>query len=144
MAAINLRNAGNLASKDEEFFLSLPDTGRIVKILSGDPSRGAMSLDMEDPLLTGQRVQVSKKVNEMADDCKFMYRREGAALPDVGDGGVGFSALKRSDEVDDEGVVWKPRAVKGFWGFSEGGFVHSARGGSSICTVPGAKTYWRI
>jgi len=59
MAAINARNAGSLASKDEEFFLSIPETGRVVKILSGDPSRGAMSLDMEDPLLKGQTVQVS-------------------------------------------------------------------------------------
>jgi hypothetical protein len=59
MTAINTRNAGNLANKDEEFFLSLPESGRVVKILSGDPSRGAMSLDMEDPLLQGQTVQVS-------------------------------------------------------------------------------------
>lgn len=27
--------------------------------MSGDPSRGAISLEMEEPLLTGQRVQVS-------------------------------------------------------------------------------------
>jgi hypothetical protein len=27
--------------------------------MSGDPSRGAISLEMEEPLLTGQKVQVS-------------------------------------------------------------------------------------
>lgn len=32
---------------------------QVVKIMSGDPSRGAISLEMEEPLLTGQRVQVS-------------------------------------------------------------------------------------
>jgi hypothetical protein len=59
MTALNKRNAGSLANKDEEFFLSLLDSGRVVRILSGDPSRGAMSLDMEDPLLQGQTIQVS-------------------------------------------------------------------------------------
>jgi len=31
---------------------------QVVKILSGDPSRGAISLEMEEPLLSGQKVQV--------------------------------------------------------------------------------------
>ena len=33
----------------------------VVRILSGDPSRGALSLDMEEPLRTGQKVQVRLK-----------------------------------------------------------------------------------
>lgn len=33
----------------------------VVRLLSGDPSRGALSLDMEDSLRVGQRVQVSLK-----------------------------------------------------------------------------------
>ena len=49
--------------KDEEFFMALLSSSgdkvkRVVKILSGDPSRGALSLEMEEPLLPGQRVQV--------------------------------------------------------------------------------------
>lgn len=39
----------------------LQDIKRVIKILSGDPSRGAMSLDMEDSIITGQVVQVSKE-----------------------------------------------------------------------------------
>lgn len=35
---------------------------KVVKILSGDPSRGALSLDMEEPVLGGQRVQVGYNV----------------------------------------------------------------------------------
>jgi len=57
MAAIQKRDAGSLSNKDEEFFLRIGD--RMIKILSGDPSRGALSLDMEDPLRAGQPVQAS-------------------------------------------------------------------------------------
>lgn len=32
---------------------------RVIRIMSGDPSRGAISIDMEDPLRVGQQVQVS-------------------------------------------------------------------------------------
>lgn len=53
--------------KDEEYYLALWTRGqgdaagqpdRIVRIQSGDPSRGALALEMEEPLLPGQRVQV--------------------------------------------------------------------------------------
>jgi len=57
MAAIHRRDAGGLSNKDEEFFLRV--RGGMIKILSGDPSRGAMSLDMEEPLTSGEKVQVS-------------------------------------------------------------------------------------
>lgn len=57
MTAIQQRDAGKLGDKDEAFFLRIEE--KVVRILSGDPSRGALSLDMEDPLREGQRVQVS-------------------------------------------------------------------------------------
>lgn len=60
MTAIQQRDAGRLGNKDEVFFLQIGD--RMVKILSGDPGRGALSLDMEDPLLEGQKVQASRMV----------------------------------------------------------------------------------
>ena len=57
MAAIQRRDAGSLGNKEEEFFLSVGD--KMVKILSGDPGRGALSVEMEDPLHTGESVQVN-------------------------------------------------------------------------------------
>lgn len=56
MAVIQKRDLGKFDNKDEDFFLGVD--GRAVKILSGDPSKGAISLDMEDPLSAGQVVQV--------------------------------------------------------------------------------------
>ena len=47
--------------KDEDFYLALinPDGSReVVKLMSGDPSRGALSLEMEDSVRVGQVVQV--------------------------------------------------------------------------------------
>ena len=35
---------------------------RVVKILSGDPSRGALALETEEPLLPGQKFQVSSSL----------------------------------------------------------------------------------
>lgn len=35
------------------------ETIKVVKILSGDPSRGALALETEDPLLPGQMIQVT-------------------------------------------------------------------------------------
>ena len=40
----------------------------MVKIQSGDPGRGALSLEMEEPILAGQHVQVSCGVNGRSDD----------------------------------------------------------------------------
>lgn len=57
--------------KEEEYFLALipEESGtaagtttvdrQVVRILSGDPARGAMSLEMEQPLRAGMRCQVS-------------------------------------------------------------------------------------
>jgi hypothetical protein len=57
MTAIQQRDAGKLGNKDELFFLRIG--GQMVRILSGDPSRGAISLDTEDSLRQGDKVQVS-------------------------------------------------------------------------------------
>ena len=53
-------------SKDEDWFLSIrspnalqPDN--VVRILSGDPSKGALSLETEASLVPGQLVQVSRQ-----------------------------------------------------------------------------------
>lgn len=75
------QRGGTGLTKEEEFYLGFLDNGvsflkseknsvfpdylqdikRVIKILSGDPSRGAMSLDMEDSIIAGQVVQVSKE-----------------------------------------------------------------------------------
>jgi hypothetical protein len=56
MAAIQ----GRSITKDEDFYIALIDGANrsVVKLMSGDPSRGALGLDTEDSLRTGQRVQV--------------------------------------------------------------------------------------
>lgn len=57
------RRGGQGLTKEEDFYLGLlgPDgsASEAVRILSGDPSRGALSLEMENSLLSGQPVQVS-------------------------------------------------------------------------------------
>lgn len=50
-----------MKKKNSVFPDYLQDIKRVIKILSGDPSRGAMSLDMEDSIIAGQVVQVSKE-----------------------------------------------------------------------------------
>lgn len=50
-------------TKEEDFYLALisPDGSKeVVRLVSGDPSRGALSLDTEDSLRVGQTVQVSR------------------------------------------------------------------------------------
>jgi hypothetical protein len=77
-----LQARGSKMTKDEDFYLALLDHGvspllrarleqvgagfltrqeikKVVKILSGDPSRGALALETEEPLSEGQGVQVS-------------------------------------------------------------------------------------
>ena len=74
VAAIQ-RRGGTGLSKEEDFHLAFlaevsarrvggtdvqnGEIGRLVKILSGDPSRGALSLDTAASLRVGERVQVS-------------------------------------------------------------------------------------
>lgn len=82
MMAIQRRDPGMAMNKDEEFHLAFLEQGvseairavadgqrvkKVVKILSGDPGRGALSLDMEEPVLAGQRVQVGQRIPDQAD-----------------------------------------------------------------------------
>ena len=57
ISVIQGRDAGAFNTKEEDFFLRIGS--RMVKILSGDPTRGALSLDMEESLEPGHPVQVS-------------------------------------------------------------------------------------
>ncbi|WWC90670.1 uncharacterized protein L201_005606 [Kwoniella dendrophila CBS 6074] len=131
IAAIQKRG-GTGITKEEDFYLGILDNGRVnkvIKILSGDPSRGAMSLDMEDSLLVGQTIQ-------------FMHRETAITTPQPSSSTFTFSSLPRSDEAGD--VIHKtPRVVDGFLGLSEGGFIYS-NSTSAICTAPGAtiSTTW--
>ncbi|KAK8854772.1 hypothetical protein IAR55_003511 [Kwoniella newhampshirensis] len=131
IGAIQKRGGVGL-TKEEEFYLGLLEQGdvkRVVKILSGDPSRGALSVDMEDPLLVGQTVQ-------------FMHRSTPVSLPHPSPSTITFSSIPKSDEIDDT-PIGTPRVVDGFLGLSEGGFIYS-NPSSAICTAPGAMTTWKI
>jgi hypothetical protein len=75
---------------------------------------------------------------------QFMYKRDVGRLLELDLGKVGFSALGRTDEVDEGGEEGVARVVQGFRGFSEGGVIHSNNRGSGVCTVPGARVTWRI
>jgi hypothetical protein len=66
ISAIQKRGGAGLISKEEDFYLALlnpaSEGGGIreaVKIMGGDPGKGALSLEMEDSLVQGQAVQVS-------------------------------------------------------------------------------------
>ncbi|OCF57225.1 hypothetical protein L486_04681 [Kwoniella mangroviensis CBS 10435] len=125
IAAIQKRGGSGI-TKEEDFYLGILENGevqQVVKILSGDPSRGAMSLDMEDSLLAGQTIQ-------------FMHRETAVSSPQPKPDTITFSALGRSDEEGELGTG-SPRVVDGFLGLSEGGFIYS-NPISSICTAPGA------
>ncbi|OCF37967.1 hypothetical protein I317_03928 [Kwoniella heveanensis CBS 569] len=125
IAAIQ-RRGGTGITKEEDFFLGFLENGsvkKVVKILSGDPSRGALSVDMEEPLLPGQTVQ-------------FMHRQPASPIVKPTPHTFTFSSLAKSEETDDI-PIGQPRVVKGFLGLSEGGFIYS-NPSSSICTAPGA------
>ncbi|WWC63339.1 uncharacterized protein I303_105939 [Kwoniella dejecticola CBS 10117] len=120
------KRGGTGITKEEDFYLGILQSGKLqkaVKILSGDPSRGAMSLDMEDSLVTGQTVQ-------------FMHRESRISIPKASPGVLTFSSLPRSDEAGDA-IHGLPRVEDGFLALSEGGFVCS-NPTASICTAPGA------
>lgn len=69
ISAIQKRGGKGLLSKDEDFYLALlnpaSEGGGIreaVKIMGGDPGKGALSLEMEDSLMPGQAVQVGVRL----------------------------------------------------------------------------------
>ncbi|RSH88774.1 hypothetical protein EHS25_003002 [Saitozyma podzolica] len=99
------QKGGKGPGKDEEFYLALlrrngEEIKELVKILAGDPSRGALSLETENSLVPGQRV-------------RFMRRSKSAAPARPTDGLLTFAALPRSDEVT-EAASGDPSVVDGF------------------------------
>ncbi|WVR00037.1 hypothetical protein IAU59_007179 [Kwoniella sp. CBS 9459] len=127
IAAIQ-RRGGTGITKEEDFFLGVFENGsvrKVVKILSGDPSRGALSVDMEEPLLPGQVVQ-------------FMHRPSVSPIAKPSANTLTFSSLAKTEEID-HAPIGKPRVVEGFLGLSEGGFIYS-NPSASICTAPSATT----
>ena len=56
MDALHHRFGPTLGNKDEEIYLKIGD--RAIKVLGGSPSRVALSLDTEEPLVAGTSVQV--------------------------------------------------------------------------------------
>ncbi|WVQ82332.1 hypothetical protein IAT38_004460 [Cryptococcus sp. DSM 104549] len=120
------KRGGTGITKEEDFYLALLKNGdikRVVKIGSGDPSRGALSVEMEEPLLIGQTVQ-------------FMHRSSIIQHPTPTPGEITFAAIPRAEEVDDV-PRGEPRVVDGFLGLSESGFIYS-NPASSVCTAAGA------
>jgi hypothetical protein len=69
IAAIQKRGGKGHLSKEEDFYLALlnPEGGirEAVKIMGGDPGKGALSLEMEDSIMPGQAVQVSQTPTEL-------------------------------------------------------------------------------
>jgi hypothetical protein len=60
------KRGGKGLSKEEDFYLALLQDGGIreaVKIMGGDPGKGALSLEMEDSLMSGQKVQVGSSLS---------------------------------------------------------------------------------
>ncbi|GMK59233.1 hypothetical protein CspeluHIS016_0702480 [Cutaneotrichosporon spelunceum] len=114
-------------TKDEEFYLAIMEPGsptpRVVRILSGDPGRGAISLETEQPLFPGQFVQ-------------FMYRPSAAPPPQPLADTLRFAVLPRTDELAPAPRTGSPVTRAGFVAASEGGFVHGREPG--VCTVAGA------
>ncbi|KAL1407358.1 hypothetical protein Q8F55_006780 [Vanrija albida] len=132
IAALHVRDKGKAAglTKDESFWLQIKDPKtselRVVHILSGDPSRGALSLDTEIPLVPGQEVQ-------------FMCRTGALPLPEPLGGALRFVALARTDDVAVAAKEGAPQTIDGFLVSSEGGFICSPAGvPTAVITVSGA------
>ncbi|ORX38487.1 hypothetical protein BD324DRAFT_621048 [Kockovaella imperatae] len=114
-------------TKEEEWFLSIHSDGsgepdNVVKILSGDPSRGVLSLETEISLRKGQSVQ-------------FLHRTQAIETSEPRAGVLAFATLHRDHHsVASEVSAGDARVVDGFVGHGEDGIIH----GQSICKVPGA------
>ncbi|WVQ74964.1 hypothetical protein IAR50_004572 [Cryptococcus sp. DSM 104548] len=126
ISAIQQRGGTGL-TKEEEFFLGFLEGGevkRVTRIVSGDPGRGAMSLDTEEPLLVGQTVQ-------------FMHRST-IHSPQPLARSITLTSLPPADQIG-EHPTGTPRVSEGFIASSEEGFVYS-NPQSWVCTAPGAIT----
>ena len=98
---------------------------KMVKILSGDPSRGALSLETTDPLLVNTKVRFMCRPTSLAS-------LSPVSIPSAGQ--LTFDVLPKSDELGEAVPMAEFEMQEGFLGLSEGGFVH----GSAVCSVPGA------
>ncbi|KAK4688819.1 hypothetical protein P7C73_g1290, partial [Tremellales sp. Uapishka_1] len=125
---ISIRSRQTPQDKDEEFYLGFLGgenrLEKVVKILSGDPARGAISLEMEEPLLIGQTIQ-------------FMHRAEQLGHSRPKKNVVTFCTLPKTNDVDQD-LMGSPATLEGFIGFTEGGFIHSSSGESRVSTVSGS------
>lgn len=114
--------------KDEDFWLEISDPHsdavRVVRILSGDPSRGALSLDTDIPLNEGQMVTFQQRAGKAAPEPQ----------PPLAGQTVRFGALEKKDTYEAPPPQMGEMQTKGFLASSEEGFVL----GRDICTVPGA------
>ncbi|WVO13484.1 hypothetical protein L204_101104 [Cryptococcus depauperatus] len=113
-------------TKENEFYLGFLENGevtRVIKILSGDPSRGAMSLETEEPLVAGQTVQ-------------FMHRTTALNEPKPLPHSMTFYSLPRMEQIV-EYSIGQPRVVDGFFACTEGGIIYS-NPSTFVCTAPGA------
>lgn len=114
--------------KDEDFWLEISDPHsdalRVVRILSGDPSRGALSLDTDIPLNEGQMVTFQQRTS----------REPQEPQPPLAGETLRFGALPKKDTYEAPPPHEGAMQTLGFLASSEEGFVL----GRDICTVPGA------
>ncbi|KAJ9107417.1 hypothetical protein QFC21_000868 [Naganishia friedmannii] len=135
--------------KEEEYYLALFSRDstvpyQVVKIMSGDPSHGAISLEMEEPLLTGQKVQFMHKPSAV--------EAESAASP-LRPNEISFFTLPQEEYTSKTGSeeLVKEAVKPGLAVGSEGGFffTDTAKQGanrvvSGVCKVTNARGYLRF
>lgn len=113
--------------KDEDFWLEISDPHsdavRVVRILSGDPKRGALSLDTDIPLNEGQMVTFQQKGKDAPEPQAPLAAEM-----------VRFGALPKKDTYEAPPPEVGEGRTEGFLACSEEGFIL----GRDICTVPGA------
>ncbi|KAI5455377.1 hypothetical protein NCC49_000191 [Naganishia albida] len=133
--------------KEEEYYLALysgesETPYQVVKIMSGDPSRGAISLEMEEPLLTGQRVQFMHKPRATAPS-SFTPRHDE----------VSFHTVPQEEYTSPSHAIraHAQASQPGFAVGSEGGFFFSGTGArrsdriaTGVCKVTNARGYLRF
>ncbi|KAJ9123115.1 hypothetical protein QFC22_001306 [Naganishia vaughanmartiniae] len=154
--------------KEEEYYLGLFSRDstvpyQVVKIMSGDPSRGAISLEMEEPLLTGQRVQV--RIGILIEETyliprgfiQFMHKpraaETGSPASSLKLNEISFFTLPQEEYTNTAGPQETPKEATrpGFAVGSEGGFFfadtakqRANRVVSGVCKVTNARGYLRF
>ena len=140
VTALQNRSQGSKLNKDEEYFLSIgsgPDMS-VVKVLSGDPSKGLVSLDTEESLREGEEIQVralSSMPRRGLTKMQFLHRTRERNMGGPWRNELNFSVVAKLNELENVSSGGKTSTVEGFEGLSEEGLVF----GHSICAVPGAR-----